>query len=74
MLFIQLAEHCKQATTETTICNCSPNHLYINRGRYVGPTRDGVAHDVAAKPRPCEPAAKPRHVAAKLRAAKPRII
>ena len=27
----QLAEHCKQATTETlttetTICNCSPNH------------------------------------------------
>ena len=27
----------------------------------------------AAKPRPCEPAAKPRHVAAKPRAAKPRV-
>jgi len=31
VLFIQLAEHCKQATTETlttktTICDCSPNH------------------------------------------------
>jgi len=35
VLFIQLAEHCKQATTETTICNCSPNHPNINRGRYV---------------------------------------
>ena len=38
--YLQLAEHCKQATTETlttetTICNCSPNHPNINRGRYV---------------------------------------
>ena len=42
MLFIQLAEHCKQSTTETTICNCSPKHLYINRGIGTYPRRCGT--------------------------------
>jgi len=83
VVFIQLAEHCKQATTETlttetifVIVRLTISILIVV-GTCHGPC-------VAAKPRPsgeaaalwarpCESAVKPRHVAAKPRAAKPRV-
>jgi len=68
VLFIQLAEHCKQATTETTICNCSPNHLYINRGRYVPAT---VWHTMSRQSR--GHAAKPQATRRRRGLASPRL-